>query len=98
MVEMNVKRRTDTIAERVLKFGQALGEVAHVMVVDERDGGHGIDRIAETRFRHLGAYEITKELGTGSAALVDDRVERCEKRGLHGNAEAHENVLHRGRA
>lgn len=90
MIEVDMKGRTDRVAERVLHLGQALGEVAHVVIVDERERGDTRCAFADAGAGDLGADEIAQHLGAGDTTRLDDAIEVLEERGLHGDAEANE--------
>jgi hypothetical protein len=58
MVQVNVKRRPNLIPQIVLELGQLLGELAHVVVVDERQRRDGRQPATHARTDHLGPHEI----------------------------------------
>lgn len=62
LVEVHVKRRAHLIPQLVLKCGQLLGEIAHVMVVDEGQGGDGRAAACDLRPNHLGSDEVPQDL------------------------------------
>ena len=90
MIEVDMKGRTDRVAERVLHLGQPLGEVADVVVINQRERGDAGRAFADAGAGDLGADEITQHLGAGDAARLDDAIEVLEQRRLHGDAEADE--------
>ena len=89
-VEMHVHRRAHLGAEPVLQLDEALGEISHVVVVDERHGRDGVGPLRDLRPRHLGAREIAKHLRARAPSLLHERVERPQERAFHGHTEPHQ--------
>jgi hypothetical protein len=62
VVDVDVQRRAHLFAEFVLKLGQPIAQVAHVVVIDQcqrRDGVHGLGHLGSP---HLGAGKIPQQL------------------------------------
>jgi hypothetical protein len=95
VVEVNMKRGTDGIAEVVLHRREPLGEIANVMIVDERERGDAQSAFAELGLGHLGADQVAQNFGARDTARLDERIEIVEQRRLHGDAKANEGLLHR---
>jgi len=91
-IEMHVHRRAHLRPEPVLQLDEALGEIADVMIVDQRDGRDGIRAFAHLRARDLCAREVAKHLRARALALLHERVERAQERALHGHTEPHQVV------
>lgn len=94
MIEVHVQRRADLVAEVVLDLRELLGEVAHVVVVDQRERGDGRDAASDLGAHDFGAHEIAQDLRPRDAARLDERVEAIEEIGLHRDAEPNERALH----
>lgn len=94
VIEVDVERGAHLLAERVLELGEALGEIADVMVVDDGERGDGIDRVTHLRLAHLAANEVSEQLGARPSPLLDQGVEREEKRRVHRDAEADQILFH----
>ncbi len=62
VVEVDVHRRPDLMAEIVLHARQTLGELADVMVIDEGDAGERFDALAREGANDFSARKIPKEL------------------------------------
>ena len=92
LVEVDVHRRAHLPAERMLELVEALGEIAHVMVVDERDRRDGVGALGELLSRDLGPGEITEHLGAGAPALLHEGIERAQEGRLHGHPESNQLV------
>ena len=58
VIEMHVERRANAVAEVVLDVVELLAEVAHVMIVDERQRGDGGYAATDVALAHFGAHEI----------------------------------------
>lgn len=96
LAEMHVHRRAHLLAELVLRFGETLGELSHVVIVNEgKCAGRGC-AFADASSRDLGAGQIAQHLRTRGTALLGDRVERLQERFFHRDAEPNELVLHAG--
>lgn len=63
VVEVHVKRRPDLFPEIVLNLGQLLGELAHVVIVDERERRDAAGLRLRLRARDLAPNEIAQDLG-----------------------------------
>jgi hypothetical protein len=96
LVEVHVKGRTHLIPQLVLELGELLGEIAHVMVVDEGQGGDGRATARNLDADDLGSHEIPQDLRSRHAPVGHDDVEVIEQRLLHGHAEADERITHAG--
>lgn len=94
VVEVNVESGVHFVAERVLEVGEALGQVADVVVVDERERSDRVATGANFGASNFGANEVTKKLGSRPASFLDELVEILEERPFHGDAESNELVLH----
>ena len=57
----------------MLELGEALGEVAHVVIVDERERGHRGLALAHFLLGNLGPNQIPEDLGTRRSTRLDDR-------------------------
>ena len=88
--EVHVHRRAHLPAEPVLNLGQALGEVAHVVVVDDGQSGDRIRGGVLLGARDLRADEIAQDLRPCGAARLDDAIQLLEQAPLHGHAESNE--------
>jgi GTP-binding protein len=95
VVEVDVHGGTHRVPEAVLNLGELLREVAHVMVVDERERRDARLALAHLLLRHLGAHEIPQDLGAGRPSGLDEGVELGEERVFHGDPEPDEHVFHR---
>lgn len=95
VVEVHVHRGAYGVPEPVLDLREPLGEVAHVMVVDQREGRHGGLSLANLLLRDLRTDQVPKDLRAGRPACLDDGVELRKERIFHGDAEPHEHVFHR---
>src|SRR6478609_416709 len=89
-----MQRRYDAVAEVVLDLREALRELPHVVVVDERHGGHdaaaGLPRVTID----LATREIPQGLRpVRIAAPLDEAIEALEQLPLHRHTEANE-ALH----
>ncbi len=93
IVEMNMERGADLLAEAMLNLGEVLAEVPHVMIVDQGDGGDGLRPTRDLRANDLAADEIAQDLGAGRSSCVGDGVEGSEERALHGHAEPGKRIL-----
>ena len=77
-VEMNVKRRAHVLSETMLELRQSLGELTHVMVVDQGqrpDGGHAA---LDLRARDFRAHEIAQDFGARDPSRLRDGIEIAE--------------------
>jgi hypothetical protein len=93
-VEVDVQCRPHAIAELVLDIREPLGELAHVMIVYERECGHRPRALRHLSANDLRAHQIPQQFGSRDAALGYDDVEVFEERPLHGDAEPHQIVDH----
>jgi hypothetical protein len=89
-VEVNVHRRPNLVAELVLHLGDALGELAHVVIVNDGGACEGVDPPRRERPNDVGASEIPQCLGASAAPLADELVELRQERRLHRHTEAYE--------
>src|SRR5262249_6224043 len=90
-VEVDVGAAHDPIAELVLHPDEALGELAHVVVVDEGDGRDGLLAAVPRVAGQLGADQVAQRLGAVVVAAAGEvPVERLEEGTLDGDAEADE--------
>ena len=92
--EVHVHRRTDLAAELVLELGEALGEIADVMVINERERADGVGIRRSLFARHFSAHEIAQDLRARGVPRRDDTIEVLEQIGFHRDAETSE--LHHG--
>ncbi len=60
LVEVNVERRSYALAQLVLKLGQLLGQLADVVIVNEREGGDGGSTPGYLRADDLGSNEVAQ--------------------------------------
>ena len=91
VVEVHVQGGDDVFAEVVLHLREALGELAHVVVVDEGEGGHGGAVGLEVGLDERAAHEVAQGLGArGVAPARDERVEAVQQVVVHRDAEANE--------
>jgi hypothetical protein len=78
VVEMHVHRGVDLVAELVLHRRQPLGQVAHVVIVNDGERSDGLDWSLHRAAHHLGAREIAEHGGARALALSYDVVELLE--------------------
>jgi hypothetical protein len=78
----------------VLELGELLGQLAHVVVVDERQRRDGRRPFRHLRPDDFGPNEVAQQLGARHSTLLYDHVQVIEQRALHRHAEPHELVLH----
>ena len=98
LVEVHMHGRPHLAAELMLERGQSLGEIAHVVVVDQRDRGDGIAPAGHLRPGDLRPGQIPQDLGPGAGPPFDQRIKGAEQRGLHRDPETHQAVsLHHAR-
>lgn len=90
LVEMNVHRGAHLRAEPVLQLDQSFRQVANVVVVDQRDGRHGVGPSADLGARYLGTCKIAEHLRTCAVSLLHQRIEGAQQRALHRHTEPHE--------
>jgi hypothetical protein len=97
VADVHVQCRPHLLAQLVLQLGQPFAEVAHVVVVDQGQGGDGVHGLGHLVAAHLGARQVAKHLGARAAARADHGVELAQKRTFEGHAESNQGVLHRGK-
>ena len=71
VIEMHVQRGAHLVAELVLERIQPFGQIADVMIVDERERRHGAHRAANFGPHHGGPRQIAQRLGASAAAFRD---------------------------
>ena len=62
VAQVDVHRRPHPLAELVLQIGQLLAEVAHVVVVDQRQGPDRRHPLRDLGAPHLGPRQIAQQL------------------------------------
>jgi hypothetical protein len=100
VVEMDVHPRHDVSLKIVLDVRELPGEIAHMMIVDERDRRHRFPVCIAAPFlaHQLIADEIAERFGPRRVfPLSDDFVELIEEVLIEGDAEA-DKFLHGGDA
>ena len=86
-IEVDVHGRAHLLAHVVLQGGELLGELADVMIVNERHRGERAHAILERRAPNFGPRQIAQELGTVASASFGQLVELGDETRLHGNPE-----------
>ncbi len=94
VIEVDVERRAHLFAKLVLRCGQTFGELADMVIVDERKRAGGRHAARELYARNLGARQIAQKLGACDPARRHQGIETLEERPLHRDAEADEIVFH----
>jgi hypothetical protein len=94
VAQVDVHRGAHPLPELVLQIGQLLAQVAHVMVVDQRQRPDGRDPLRDLGPPHLGARQIAEQLRPRAAALVGERVELTQQRALDRDAEPNQGISH----
>lgn len=89
VIEMNVQRRDDCLAEFVLHLGELLGQLAHVMVVDNGERRRADAAFGYVLLGEIRADQIAQRLGAiRVAAALDAAIEALEQVTVHRDAEA----------
>ena len=88
VVEVNVHRRADLIAQLVLKFRQVLAELPDVMVVNDGHAGKRFNASGSLRADDFRTGQVSKELRPGALALLNELVELRQERGFHRDTES----------
>jgi hypothetical protein len=94
VIDVNVQRRAHLLAQLVLKVGQPLAEVAHMVVVYQRqccDGIHGLGHFGPS---HLGARQIAKKLRARTSALANHGIEIAQQGAFERDTESNQGILH----
>lgn len=94
-VEVDVQCRPYVFTEPVLELGQPLGELAHVMVVDQGQCSEGGYAARNLRARDFGPDEIAQDLGTGDPSRFGNGVEIAQQGPFHRHTKADQLVAHR---
>jgi len=94
VAQVNVQGGPHRVAQIVLQRRQLVGQIAHVVVVDQRQRRHGIDAPGDLGPGDLGAGQVAEQLGAGTAPLAGQRVDLLQQRGVDGHAEADEVGFH----
>jgi len=80
----------------MLKLVQPFAEIAHVVVVDQRQRADRVDRLAHLCPPNLGARQVAEQLRSRAPALAHQHVELPQQRTFERNAEANQWILHSG--
>ena len=96
VADVDVHRRAHLLAQLVLKVGQLLAEIAHVVVVNQRERGDGVYRLGHLGPANLRAGQIAKQLRARATALANHGIEIAEQRAFKGHTESNQSVFHRG--
>ena len=94
MIDVNMQRGAHLLAELVLKVGQLLAEVAHVVVVDQGERGDGVHGLGHLGAPHFGAGQIAKQLRARASARTHYRVEIAQQRAFECNPETNQRIFH----
>jgi len=94
MAQVDVQGGPHRVAQLVLQLRQLVGQVAHVVVVDQRQRRHRIHPAGHLGPGDLGPRQIAEQLGAGAAALPGQDVDLLQQRGVDGHAEADEVGFH----
>ena len=94
VAEVDVHRGAHPFAELVLQIGQLLAEVAHVVVVDQRQRPDGRHPLRNLGAPDLGARQVPQQLRPCAPALVGEGVELPQQRALDRHAEPDQRILH----
>ena len=95
VIEVHVQRGDHRVAELVLDFRQALGELAHVVLVDEHQRAGDVAAAHHGLFDEARADQIADRLAAVRVPLARDlRVERGEQIFFDGHAEPDEVASH----
>lgn len=88
VIEMDVQGGQDVVEMLVLHVGQFFGQTPHVMVVDQRDGGHDdAVRTLGFLFDHGVADQVAEGFrAVGVSAAGDQSVELFQEIGIDGYA------------
>jgi len=97
VLEMHVHRRVHLVSELVLHFGQALRQVAHVVIVNDGERADGLYRLGNLAADDLGPRQIAEHRGTGALALPHHAIELLEESSVHGDTESIEVRAHGAR-
>jgi hypothetical protein len=89
-IEVDVHSRAHLLAHVVLQGGELLGELADVMIVNERHRGERAHAIVERRAPNFGPRQIAQELGAVAPASFGQLVELGDETRLHGDSKSHE--------
>jgi hypothetical protein len=92
--EVDVQRGAHAVAELVLHLRQLLAEVAHVVIVDERERADGAHALLHLGPPDLGPRQIAEQLRARAPALAREGVHLLEQGALDSNAEPDERILH----
>ena len=96
VIEVNVQRRSHVLTEIVLELGELLREITDMVVINEGEHGHDLDRAFDACSQNCPARQVSKRFGAGTAAALDDLVEFRQQRRLHRYAKPDESFDHRG--
>ena len=70
MGEVDVQSRAHALAKLVLQVGELLAEIAHMVIVDERQSPHGVDPFGHLGPGHRGPGQIAQQLGPRAVPFV----------------------------
>jgi hypothetical protein len=95
-VEMDVRRGDDLIEMAMLQFGQALGDPAGVMIIDERHDAHGlavlaVDHLFDKRRSHESADRLAP---VGISVFLTIAIEPTQELATDRDAEADKWIFH----
>jgi hypothetical protein len=94
VIQMDVHAGPHLLTQIMLQRGEAFGQLADVVVVDQRDGCEGRHSFVERGAAHLGARQITQELRTVAAAADRERIQLLDQARLHRDAKTDQVVFH----
>lgn len=95
LIEVNVKRRADAVAQPMLELRELLGQLADVVIVDEGERRDGGCALAHARAYDFRPDEIAEDFRARHAAVLHDAVQSGEQVLFHRHAEPHQLRLHR---
>ncbi len=90
VVEVNVQRRTNAVAQLVLKICQPLHEIPDVMVINQSQGGHGFSSAPRLCLDDSGPRQVAQRFRTGTAPAFHQFVEFSKQSCFHRHAESYE--------
>lgn len=70
VVDVNVQRGAHLFAQLMLELGQSFAEVAHVMVVNQRERADRLYGLAHLSPPNLGSRQVPEQLGASAPALT----------------------------
>jgi hypothetical protein len=88
MLQVHVHRRMHLLTELVLHLRQPLGEISHVVVVDDGECADRLHRSLNDAADDFGAREVAQDGRSSAPTLSNDLVELLEEPPIHRNAES----------